>query len=157
MIFSLEQVGLVPDLPGWHVVTSHPVDGWEQWLEVGSEGHPTSESANTIHYVFPTRIDYLRQLQLANQNGVFSPPIATPFPLVVTMRQTRLALLHHGLHAQVLAAIDALPEPDRSFVQIEWEYGGVVERFNPYVMGLAAGLSLSEEQMDQLFVFASQL
>lgn len=157
MIFAQLEVGLVAEVVGWHVITTHEVPGWETWLNACGQDYPSFPDGPTVNYVFPTRIDYLRQLQLANQNGVFSPPIATPFPLVVTMRQTRLALLHHGLHAQVLAAIDALPEPDRSFVQIEWEYGSEVERFNPYVMGLAAGLSLSEEQMDQLFVFASQL
>lgn len=157
MIFSLENVGLVPDLPGWHIVTSHPVVGWDQWLETDDKHHPASESINTIHYVFPARVDYLRQLHIANQNGVFSPPIDPPFPLTISMRQTRLALVQLGIYASIPPALDALPEPTRTFVQIEWEYGSVVERFNPFVVALASALSLTEEQIDQLFILASQI
>ncbi|RYF72454.1 MAG: hypothetical protein EOO22_10755 [Comamonadaceae bacterium] len=78
-------------------------------------------------------------------------------PVEVTMRQARLALLGSGKLALVAPAIDALPEPQRTAAQIEWEYSAMVERNRPFVLTLGAALGLSAAQLDQLFIVAATL
>ena len=85
-------------------------------------------------------------------------PLPPAVPQQVTMRQARLALLGAGLLDDVDAAIAAIPDPvQRKAAQIEWEYASTVERQSPFVQQLAAGLGLSAEQMDDLFVQAAAL
>jgi hypothetical protein len=81
-------------------------------------------------------------------------PADPPPPVVitsVTMRQARLALLQAGLLAQVDAAIASMPGVDGEAARIEWEYATEVRRDSPLVDGLAAALSLTPEQLDNLF------
>ena len=78
-------------------------------------------------------------------------------PLVVTMRQARLALLSLNKLADVDAAIDALPEPQKSAAKIEWEYSQEVHRNKEFVQLLAPAIGLSESDLDNLFVEASKL
>lgn len=80
-----------------------------------------------------------------------------PVPQSVTMRQARLALLQAGLLAQVGAAIDQLPEPDRTAARIEWEYSQEVQRDKPFVQMLAPALGLDQAQLDALFIHAATL
>jgi hypothetical protein len=74
-------------------------------------------------------------------------------PKSVTMRQARLALLEAGLLETVNAALANAPEA----AQIEWEYAMTIEKDNPLIVGLVETLGLSDEQLDQLFINASQL
>lgn len=91
--------------------------------------------------------------------GTFTPapPPAPLVPAEVTMRQARLALLGAGKLAQVDAAIDSLPEPQRSAARIEWEYSNAVLRASPFVASLAPALQMTPAQIDALFVAASKL
>jgi hypothetical protein len=76
---------------------------------------------------------------------------------VVDMRQARLALLAAGKLAAVEAAIADLPEPQRSVVQIEWEYGTRVRRLSPLVLNLMPALGIDDAGMDLLFEAAKEL
>jgi hypothetical protein len=80
-----------------------------------------------------------------------------PVPQSVTMRQARLALLQAGLLSSVDAAIDGLPEPDRSAAKIEWEYAAVVQRASGLVPAMGAALGMTEAQIDDLFILAATL
>jgi hypothetical protein len=93
------------------------------------------------------------------ENGQFikPPPPPVPVPDSVTMRQARLALLQAGLLSSVDAAIDGLPEPDRSAAKIEWEYAAVVQRGSGLVPAMGAALGLTEAQLDDLFIQAATL
>lgn len=71
----------------------------------------------------------------------------------VTMRQARLALLGAGL----LDRIDAVVTAAGPAARIEWEYAQTVDRDWPLVNQLAAGLGMSDEQIDDLFSAAAQL
>lgn len=77
-------------------------------------------------------------------------------PQAVSMRQARLALRDAGKLAAVDAAIDALPEPQRSEARIEWEYSTEVQRLNGFVAALGPALGLSSEQIDALFIAAAR-
>ena len=84
-------------------------------------------------------------------------PVQNPVPQEITMRQARLALLEHGLLANVQTAINSLPEPDKTKAQIEWEYSNTLQRDNPFVSVLGAALGLSSQDIDNLFTTAKGL
>lgn len=73
------------------------------------------------------------------------------------MRQARLCLHKHGMLAGVQPAIDALPEPDRTAAQIEWDYSSTVERGRGFVLTIAQALGITDEQLDSLFIEAATL
>ena len=85
------------------------------------------------------------------------PPEPAAIPAAVTMRQARLALLGAGLLANIEAAIDALPSPQKEAARIEWEYSQEVQRHNGFVSVLAPMLGLTEAQTDALFLQAATL
>ena len=74
-------------------------------------------------------------------------------PSIVTMRQARLALLQSGLLSTVNAAISSGGDADK----IEWEYAADVDRNSPLVQNMKAGLSLTEDDLDSLFILAATL
>lgn len=84
-------------------------------------------------------------------------PLPPGPPTTVSMRQARLALLGAGLLPQVEAAFDQMDEPDKSAATIEWEYATELRRDHPLVASLAAALGLTEQQVDDLFIAASQI
>lgn len=74
-------------------------------------------------------------------------------PKSISMRQCRLVLLAHGMLTQVNQAVTTMSEA----AQIEWEYASEVARTNLLVAGISALLSLSEDDMDALFLEAGEL
>jgi hypothetical protein len=77
-------------------------------------------------------------------------------PSSVTMRQARLALLEAELLTQVNAEIDTMTGDEGEAAKIEWEYAQDVNRSSALVQSLAAALSLTEEQLDDLFEAAAK-
>lgn len=84
------------------------------------------------------------------------PPVVR-IPASVSMRQARLALLGAGVLSQVDAAINAMPEPQKTAAKITWEYSAEVQRHNGLVSQMAPALGLTEAQIDALFIAAAQL
>lgn len=82
---------------------------------------------------------------------------APAVPQSVTMRQARLALLGAGKLAMVDAAIDSMPEPQKSAARIEWEYSNEVQRHNGFVAALGPALGMTAAQIDALFIAAAKL
>lgn len=78
-------------------------------------------------------------------------------PKVVTARQARLALLQEGLLSTVEAAIESLEEPQKTQAKIEWEYATEVHRFSPMVELIGTACGLTTEQINELFVKASEI
>lgn len=85
------------------------------------------------------------------------PQSAPIVPARVTMRQARLALHAAGLLVQVEAAIEALPEPNRTVARIEWDYASEVHRASEFVTLLGAALELDKQSLDDLFLKAREL
>ena len=75
----------------------------------------------------------------------------------LSMRQTRLALLNAGLLSKVEDAIANLPEPDKSKVEIEWQYAKDVYRKDDWLNTLGSELGLSETEVDEMFYNAYEL
>lgn len=78
-------------------------------------------------------------------------------PRSITMRQARRCLRSHGMLESVQPAIDALPEPDRTDAQIDWDHSGAVERDRGFVLQIAQALGIRDEQLDALFIEATTL
>lgn len=85
------------------------------------------------------------------------PAPEAPIGATVSMRQARLALNEAGLLAAVQTAINALPEPDRTRAQISWDSAAEVNRDDAITQMLAAALSLSPAQLDNLFAAAAAI
>jgi len=75
----------------------------------------------------------------------------------VTPRQARLELAKRGLLANIAEIIALIPEPDKTTVEIEWEYAVSIERSSPWVIQLGSALGLDEEGLDELFKAAAEL
>lgn len=78
-------------------------------------------------------------------------------PSSITMRQARLYLLKAGKLADVEAAINALPSPQKEAATIEWQYSQEVQRHNGFVELLAPVLGWTPEEVDAMFVEAAKL
>jgi len=89
-------------------------------------------------------------------NGVWTSPSAA-VPASVTMRQARLALHSVGKLDDVETAINGMSEPDKTQARIAWEYSGEVQRHNGLVSQLGPALSLTEVEIDELFVAAAAI
>ena len=71
-------------------------------------------------------------------------------PTTITPRQARLALLKRNLLDAVDAFLQTNPEH-----KIEWEYATYFERNSNLIISAGAGLGLTSEQIDELFIYAN--
>ena len=86
----------------------------------------------------------------------YAEPVLTPEEKRAAMpnlsaRQLRLGLLHLGKLAGVPVAIAALPEPEKSQAQIEWDYASEFRRLHPLIVKLIPILGLTDEQVDPVW------
>lgn len=85
------------------------------------------------------------------------PPSPPSIPAEVTMRQARLALHAAGKLSAVEAAIDSMPEPQKTQARITWDHSQTVQRYNGLVSQMGPALGLTSAQIDALFIAAAQL
>lgn len=72
----------------------------------------------------------------------------------VVLEESKIAAVI-GLVSAALTAI--LDETERTKAQIEWEYATGVERNAQLTLSLGTAMGLTEDQLDQLFIFAATL
>ena len=84
---------------------------------------------------------------------VVEPDPQSLIPQTVSMRQARLALHAAGMLAGINAAITQIG----GAAQIEWEYATEVRRDNQLIEMVRQANSMTVEQIDQLFIAASQI
>lgn len=85
------------------------------------------------------------------------PILPAPVPTIVSKRQADKALYLAGRLADVEAAINAMPEPDKTLSRIDWEKATQIERDWPLTQQLATGLGLTQADLDDLFTTAAGL
>ena len=77
-------------------------------------------------------------------------------PQIVQPRQIRLALVASGISLEGISqTIDALPEPNKTVAAISWEYAVEIRRDNALVAAVAHQLSLTTQQVDNIFILAA--
>jgi hypothetical protein len=102
------------------------------------------------------------QIGWSYEDGVFTPPPGPPpeeilaverARMVVSRFQAKAALLQAGLLDQVSAALaDADP-----VAQLAWAEAVEFRRMSPTILGLAATIGLTDEQLDDLFRAAAEI
>jgi len=89
--------------------------------------------------------------------GDLLPPMPARVPREIPNWRAKVILASMGLLTAVEAAIAALPEPDRTVASLAWGGDAKLARRGKTVLGLAAALGLSSDQVDQLFIAAEAL
>jgi hypothetical protein len=93
---------------------------------------------------------------VAQEDGSWAVPPA-PVPESVTMRQARQAMLSAGILSQVDALIAAMPGEDGESARIDWNHARDVKRDWPLIGALGPQLGLTEQQIDDLFIYAASI
>lgn len=75
----------------------------------------------------------------------------------ISARQLRLWLHGAGLLDEVPALIAAMPEPQRTTAQIEWEFSSEYERSHPLVVQLGTALGMTAQDLDLAWTHAARL
>lgn len=120
------------------------------------------EYSNELEYVAYEIVDGTHQ-DAYSWNGsevVFDENWAAPkaVPPSITPRQLRLALLGAGKTlTDVENVIGALPEPDKTYASVSWEYATVFERQDPLVDVLGLMLGLTVDDIDDIFIAGASI
>ena len=89
---------------------------------------------------------------------VASPPPPTFVPQQVTNAQGTVALIQAGLWPQVVAYVNAIEDPiQKAIAEVALYKTTHWQRNSPFLNQAATDLNISQEQMDQLFIQASQV
>ena len=114
---------------------------WEQRWEVAPRFVDYTDADDVLHTAADQIAAETERLRLAS------------VPQSVTMRQAARALLEAGLLDEVEALVATLP---RAY-QIDWERASTVERSNPLVEVVRQQKSMTDAQIDDLFIAAATL
>jgi len=93
---------------------------------------------------------------VAQADGAWAIPPA-PIPQSVSMRQARQAMLYAGILSQVDALIAAMPGEEGESARIDWNHARDVKRDWPLIGALGPQLGLTEQQIDDLFIYAGSI
>lgn len=80
-----------------------------------------------------------------------------PLEIEVPMWKLRAVLSFSNLLAPLEAAIDTLPEPNKTIAMAAWNYGNFILRSSSFVIAIQQMLQLTNDQTDNLFIQAEQL
>ncbi len=159
-----------PEVPAVYEVVTHPAEP-AVLDENGVEITPAREEWNEdvlVSEAVPARTDIVSEAwtaviseawtetipaQYTYEIVEFTPPLADISP-----RQIALALLSMGItEAQVLAAINQLPSPQKEQGIIAWNRSNYFVRTEPAVAMIGALMNLSNEQLDQIWTLGVTL
>lgn len=140
-------------------VYAQVLDGKVHWIFTNNDLAEWAEGTGEfeIHTVDITGLNPMPDVGWLFINGQLQPPDPTkPVPpQEVTRFQARAALYQAGLLDQVEASI-AAPDTDM-MLKLAWQDAQTFKRNSQFVSGMALKLGLSEQQIDSLFVAASQI
>lgn len=91
-------------------------------------------------------------------NDLVTAHAGNPVPSDVTPRQIRQALILSGITMQEITdALNTLPSPQKELALTEWEYSTAFIRTNVLVSSVGAMLGWTNQQLDDLWVYAGTL
>lgn len=86
------------------------------------------------------------------------PEVIDPVPESVTRRQAKVALLQAGLLDEVEAGIEAIADPiTKRIAKLDWSEANEFRRDWPLLNQLAAGMGITDGQLDELFRAAARI
>lgn len=89
---------------------------------------------------------------------VAPPPAPPQIPQQVTRAQGKVVLIQMGLWPQVVAYVDAIQDPLQKAIAEVAVYETLHwQRNSPFLNEAATALGITQEQMDQLFIAASEV
>lgn len=89
-------------------------------------------------------------------NGI-QPKLPPHIPREIQNWRAKAVLAGMGLLDTINAAIEAMPEPDRTVARLAWHGDAKLARRGKTVLGMAAALGLTGTQVDALFTAAAAL
>lgn len=84
-------------------------------------------------------------------------PVEPTVPIEVYAWRLRLSTQISGLKESIDALLDQLEEPAKTIAKEAWNAGVTIRRDSPLVAQLAGALSLTDEQVDNLFLSANAI
>lgn len=122
---------------------------FDDFFEVYDDGILTSRLPLTTDQ-YPTV-----ELHISSLEPAADVVVPGNVPQEVTIRQAKLALLQSGYLDTVDQIIANMPGTEGKAARIEWEYAVTVKRTSTLTMAIATMLSLTETQLDNLFILAA--
>ena len=123
----------------------------------------TGKHVDSITTGFITKYETPEYTSVDNDTPVYLNPIILRDGVIVeqvqkvSMAQARNALIEKDLIEKVQATLDGIKDDkERAKAKAWWEYATTVERSHPTVKALIQVLELSEAEVDELFLLASQ-
>jgi len=84
--------------------------------------------------------------------------VPTPVPQQITRAQGKVVLIQMGLWPQLLAFVEAIEDPvEKAVAEVAINDTVYWQLNSPFLNQAATALDISQEQMDQLFIQASQV
>lgn len=78
-------------------------------------------------------------------------------PFEVALWRIRVILKVMGLETIIETALESLPEPTKTGAKYIWQFGTVIERQSQTVLMLQQVLSMTNEQLDEMFIQADSI
>ena len=96
---------------------------------------------------------------LTTREGVtdFTQLTRQKVPLEIANWRAKAILSQMGLLAQIEGMLDALPEPQRTVVNLAWNGDAKFAKNSNTVRSLAAGLGLDSDDLDAFFIAAENI
>jgi hypothetical protein len=94
------------------------------------------------------------------QDGDFPEAVITQaVPKSVTLKAARKAIILSGVGmADIDGALNTIPDQiTREIAKVDWEFSEAIERDSPLVFMMSQVLGLTSEQVDELFLSASNI
>lgn len=125
---------------------------------VGKKGFPMHSAA------YPNAALPTKEVPVSESGGEqpiepLTPEQARQLMPPITKRQLRLTLVRNGISlAQVEQSIAAMPDGlEKQEAEIEWQDASEFNRLHPTLLLIAEYLSLTPEQVDEMWSYASEI
>lgn len=129
--------------------TRHYEDGWREVIRPAIQ---TNQKLGEIFY--DQENDVVTYAVLDKTPEELEAERLAQVPQSITPTQGRIQLKRLGLLAQVNTMVENATD---EALQIYWEYSLSWDRYNSYIIDLANLLGMSEEDLDNFFIQASQI
>lgn len=119
----------------------------------------TSPENTVVHVIDEDGISRMSMLASAVPDGVEILPYVEPpepVPQQITRAQGKAALIMQGLWGAVLGYVASMQDPtQRALAEVALNDTLTWERSSPFLNAAAAGLGVTDEQLDALFIQAA--